>query len=443
MAKKKVVLAYSGGLDTSAIVPWLVETHDCEVIAFVADVGQGDAELEGIEQKALNSGASVCEVVDLKRPFIEDYVFPTLVAGAIYEGRYLLGTSMARPVIAKAQVEVARKHGAQAVAHGCTGKGNDQVRFESAFSALAPDLEIIAPWRTWDLRSREALIAYCEAKGVNIAVTKEKIYSRDANLWHISHEGGSIEDPWNAPPSDAWMLTVDPIDAPNAPVDVSLTFERGRPVALNGERLAGDELVAKLNVIAGEHGVGRVDLVENRCVGMKSRGLYETPGGTILVEALTGLEELVLDRETRRYKQELALRFAQLVYDGRWFAMVREVLSAAGEKMADRMTGEVVVRLYKGHATTIQRKSPFSLYSEDFATFGEDEVYNQQHAEGFIRLLSLPERVAALHGMHLLDQDKASVGDPGVAPVVLPRTGPVHEPETVSGEPIFKEGNAV
>ncbi|MEL6741286.1 MAG: argininosuccinate synthase, partial [Planctomycetota bacterium] len=365
--KKKVVLAYSGGLDTSAIVPWLVEHHDCEVIAFVADVGQGVGELEGIEQKALASGASVCEIVDLNRPFIEDYVFPTLVAGAIYESRYLLGTSMARPVIAKAQVEVARKHGAQAVAHGCTGKGNDQVRFESAFSALAPDLEIIAPWRTWDLRSREALIAYCDAKGVDIAVTKEKIYSRDRNLWHISHEGGAIEDPWNEPPGDAWMLTADPIDAPDAPEDVSITFERGRPVGLGGEAMPGEKLIDALNTIAGKHGVGRVDLVENRCVGMKSRGLYETPGGTVIVEALTGLEELVLDRETRRYKQELGLRFAQLVYDGRWFAMVREVLSAAAEKMADRMTGEVVVRLYKGHATTTKRKSPFSLYSEDFA----------------------------------------------------------------------------
>jgi argininosuccinate synthase len=393
---KKVVLAYSGGLDTSAIVPWLVENIGCEVICFVGNVGQGDDELAGVEDKAKRSGASACYVVDQRDEFVSDYVLPTVIMGCVYEGRYLLGTSMARPILAKGQVELARKVGADGLAHGCTGKGNDQVRFESAFAALAPELEVIAPWRHWNLRSREDLINYCRAHNVPTTASVEKIYSRDRNLWHISHEGGSIENPWNAPPDDVWMLTADPRHAPNTPLDVSVGFDKGRPVSVNGKKMSAVQVIETLNALAGPHGVGRVDLVENRCVGMKSRGLYETPGGTVLVEALKGLEELTLDRETRALKAELAHKFAKLVYDGRWFSTVREVVWAAGERLALQLTGEVVVRLYKGTATAVQRKSPLSLYSEELATFGPDEVYNQKHAEGFIRLLSLPERVAAI-----------------------------------------------
>lgn len=435
----KVVLAYSGGLDTSAIVPWLKENYDCEVIAFVADVGQGNEELEGIEEKAIRSGAASCEVVDLRQEFIEGFVFPTLRGGCVYEGRYLLGTSMARPIIARAQVEAARKHDAQAVCHGCTGKGNDQVRFEATFSALAPDLRVIAPWREWDLRSREQLLAYLDLHNVPTTASAKKIYSRDRNLWHISHEGGAIEDPWSPPPADAWMLTADPVEAPDTPEDVMVTFEQGTPVAVNGKRLPGHELVETLNTIAAPHGVGRVDIVENRVVGMKSRGLYETPGGTVIVEALKGLEELVLDGELTQFRQELGLKYAKLVYGGRWFTPLREALDASASSIAERLTGEVVVRLYKGSATTVQRKSPLSLYSEDFATFGEDDVYDQKHAEGFIRLFSLPERVAALNGLSLR-QEGASATQPGVPPVLLPRTGPTPEPKPELADPYMKEG---
>ncbi len=442
---ERVVLAYSGGLDTSAIVPWLVETYQSEVVCFVADVGQGADELTGIEEKARASGAVDCRVADLRQEFIEEYVFPTLITGAIYEGRYLLGTSMARPVIAKAQVECARAVGATAVAHGCTGKGNDQVRFEAAFAALAPDLKIIAPWREWDMRSRQQLLDYMKSKGVPSNSTLEKLYSRDRNLWHISHEGGEIENPWNPPPEDAWMLTANPAETPDEPEDVRVGFEHGRAVSVNGERLSGHELVAKLNAIAGPHGVGRVDLVENRCVGMKSRGLYETPGGTVIVEALRGLEELCLDRDTLALREELGQRFARLVYDGRWFTFVREAISSAAETIAGRLTGEIAVRLFKGRATTVRRKSPYSLYSEDFATFGADEVYNQKHAEGFIRLLTLPERIAGFNGLKLAESKKAALVDQrGLAPVVGPRTGPVVEPEeTPVDDPIIKEGKAV
>jgi len=401
---KKVVLAYSGGLDTSAIVPWLKENYDCEVICFAGDVGQGAGELEGIEEKAIRSGASECVVVDLTREFVEDYVFPTVIAGAVYEGRYLLGTSMARPVLAKAQVEVARRVGATALAHGCTGKGNDQVRFESAFAALAPDMEVIAPWRTWTMRSREDLLNYLAERDIPCATSATKIYSRDRNLWHISHEGGTIEDPWSAPPEDAWMLTMDPKMAPDEAGRVEISFTRGRPTRVNGVALQPEEIVAKLNELGGAHGVGRIDLVENRRVGMKSRGLYETPGGTILCEALRGLEELVLDRETLHYREHLALRFAEIVYDGRWFTPLREALWACADSIASRLDGDVVVELHKGRATTIQRRSPNSLYSEEFATFGADEVYNQQHAEGFIRLLSLPERITGLKRLGRIGQ---------------------------------------
>jgi argininosuccinate synthase len=396
MAKKKVVLAYSGGLDTSAVIPWLRENMDCEVIAYAGDVGQGEEELAGIEKKALDSGASACKVVDLKREFVEDYVFPTMLGGIHYEHDYLLGTSIARPLLAKAQVDVAREFGADAVSHGCTGKGNDQVRFESTFAALAPDLEVIAPWRHWNLRSREDLLGYLAQRNIPTTASAKKIYSRDRNLWHISHEGGSLEDPACPPPDDVWMLTVNPADAPNKPQDVAIDFEAGRPVAVDGERLAPEQLVAHLNKVAGAHGVGRVDILENRLVGMKSRGVYETPGGAVLIQALKGIEQCVLDRETTHWKQQMAITFAELVYNGRWFTPLREALSACADKIAQRVTGRATVRLFKGSASLVGRASPFSLYEESYATFSADEVYNQKHAEGFIRLLSLPERIAAL-----------------------------------------------
>ncbi len=397
---RRVALAYSGGLDTSAIVPWLVEKYGCEVIAVVGDVGQGSDELAGVEKKAIASGAQSCHVVDLKKRFCEEFVFPTVITGAVYEGRYLLGTSIARPILAQAQVEAALKAGADAVAHGCTGKGNDQVRFESAYAALAPQLEVIAPWRIWGPKSREDLIAYLEERKIPCAASREKIYSRDRNLWHISHEGGALEDPWNPPPKDVWMLTVSPGKAPDKHQDVSLAFRSGFPVAVDGKEMSGDAIVARLNEIAGAHGVGRVDIVENRLVGMKSRGCYETPGGTVIMEGLRALEELVLDRATLHYRELLGLRFAELVYDGQWFTPLREALWAAAQSIARPLTGEVVVRLYKGTATAVRRRSENSLYAEAFATFGRDEVYNQAHAEGFIRLLSLPARIAALkkHG---------------------------------------------
>jgi argininosuccinate synthase len=399
--KKKIALAYSGGLDTSCIVPWLVENMNAEVVCVVGDVGQGADELAGVEQKAINSGAASCHVVDLKKEFVEDFVFPTIIAGSIYEGRYLLGTAIARPVLGKAQVEVAKKTGCTAVAHGCTGKGNDQVRFESAYAALAPELEIIAPWRDdrWKLSGRLAMLEYLKARNIPTTASATKIYSRDRNLWHISHEGGSIENPWNAPPEDAYMLTCSPDKAPDQFEDVTLRFEQGRPRALNGKTMSGEEIIGTLNVMAGRHGVGRVDLVENRRVGMKSRGLYETPGGTVIVEALRGLEELVLDRETRHYRDHLGLTFAELVYDGRWFTPLREALWACASKIAEKLDGEVVVRLFKGHATAVQRRSPNSLYAENIVTFEQGEIYDQKDAGGFIKLLSLPERIRALKAM--------------------------------------------
>lgn len=392
---KKIVLAYSGGLDTSAIVPWLVENHDCEVIAVVGDVGQGAAELAGVEEKALRSGAVACHVVDLKRRFIEECAWPALQAGAVYEGRYLLGTAIARPVLARAQVEVALETGAVAVAHGCTGKGNDQVRFECAYAALAPDLEVIAPWRTWDLKSREDLLAYLKERNIACSASVEKIYSRDANLWHCSHEGGELEDPWAAPPQEMWMMTCAPEQAPDAPEQVVVAFDKGIPCAVDGRSLEADEIVEELNERAGRHGVGRVDLVENRVVGIKSRGCYETPGGTVLAEALRSLEEIVLDRDTLRFREKLGLEFAELIYRGQWFTPLRDALTACAEKIAEPLTGEAVVRLYKGTANCVQRRSEHSLYAEDYATFGEDAVYDQRDAGGFIRLASLPGRIAA------------------------------------------------
>lgn len=392
---KRIVLAFSGGLDTSAIIPWLRENYDCEVIAVVGDVGQGDDELVGIEEKATRSGASDCHVVDLKREFIEQYAFPTLMAGAMYEGRYLLGTAIARPILAKAQVDVAMKVGADALAHGCTGKGNDQVRFESAFAALAPELEVIAPWRTWEMRSREDLIEYLHARNVPTNASAEKIYSRDANLWHISHEGGELEDPWNAPPEDIWLLTTNPMHAPEQPEDVLIGFENGRPRTIDGEALPPEQLVKALNTRAGRHGVGRVDLVENRLVGMKSRGCYETPAGTVLNEALHSLCELVLDRKMMQLREWLGGRFAEIVYNGEWFTPVREALWAAIEKAGEKLTGEAIVRMYRGAAVTVSRRSEHSLHSHEYSTFGADDVYDQSHAEGFIRLYSLPSRISA------------------------------------------------
>ena len=397
MSIKKVVLAYSGGLDTSAIVPWLKDNYDCEVIAFVANVGQGDEELAGVEEKAIKSGASSCYVVDLREELIKEVIYPTLKTGAVYEGQYLLGTSMARPVIARAQVELALKLGADALCHGCTGKGNDQVRFEGAFAALAPQLKVIAPWREWQFNSRQSLLNYLAEKNVTTTASATKIYSRDANLWHISHEGGEIENPWNEPSDQIWMWTKSPEQAPDKAEHIQLSFEKGELTQLNGEAVAPVKAIELLNAIGSEHGVGRIDIVENRLVGMKSRGCYETPGGTILVAALRALESLVYDRTSLKYREEVGLEFAQLVYDGRWFTPLKDALLAAATSLADQLTGDIVVKLYKGNVTVTQRRSPNSLYSEAFATFEGDEVYNQKDAAGFIRLYSLASRIRALH----------------------------------------------
>ncbi|EFE97061.1 argininosuccinate synthase [Serratia odorifera] len=395
---KKIVLAYSGGLDTSAIIPWLKENYGgCEVVAFVADIGQERGDLEGVEQKALQSGASECHVVDLREEFIRDYVYPVLQTGALYEGTYLLGTSMARPIIAKAQVELALKVGADALCHGATGKGNDQVRFETTYTALAPQLKVVAPWREWNLRSREALLDYLKERNIPTTASLEKIYSRDENAWHISTEGGVLESPWNAPNKDCWVWTVDPQDAPDQPEQVTITVEKGRVVAVDGEALTPYQCLEKLNVLGAKHGVGRIDIVENRLVGIKSRGCYETPGGTIMVAALRGIEQLVLDRDSFKWREQLGLEMSYVVYDGRWFAPLRRAIQASAEALAEEVNGEVVLQLYKGQVTAIQKKSTNSLYSEEFATFGEDEVYDHSHAGGFIRLFSLSSRIRALN----------------------------------------------
>ncbi len=394
---KKVVLAYSGGLDTSAIVPWLKDNYDCEVIAFVADVGQGAEDLAGVEEKAIKSGASSCYVVDLKEQFVNEVIYPTLKAGAVYEGQYLLGTSMARPIIARAQVELALKLGADALCHGCTGKGNDQVRFEGAFAALAPQLKVIAPWREWEFNSRQSLLNYLAEKKVPTTATATKIYSRDANLFHISHEGGELENPWNEPSEQVWMWTNSPEQAPDKAEYIQLSFEQGELTAIDGKAVSGVEAIEQLNKAGSIHGVGRIDIVENRLVGMKSRGCYETPGGTIIVAALRALESLVYDRTSLKYREEVGLEFAQLVYDGRWFTPLKDALLAAATSLADQLTGDIVVKLYKGNVTVTQRRSPNSLYSEAFATFEGDEVYNQKDAAGFIRLYSLASRIRALH----------------------------------------------
>ncbi|KAK9699833.1 hypothetical protein RND81_08G198300 [Saponaria officinalis] len=392
----KVVLAYSGGLDTSVIVPWLRENYGCEVVCFTADVGQGLQELEGLEQKAKASGACQLVVKDLKEEFVRDYIYPCLRAGAVYERKYLLGTSMARPVIAKAMVDVAKEVGADAVAHGCTGKGNDQVRFELTFFALNPALNVVAPWREWDITGREDAIEYAQKHNVPVPVTKKSIYSRDRNLWHLSHEGDILEDPANEPNKDMYMMSVDPEEAPNTPEYIEIGIVSGLPVSLNRKELSPATLLSELNDIGGRHGIGRIDMVENRLVGMKSREVYETPGGTILFAAARELESLTLDRETIQVKDSLALKYAELVYAGRWFDPLRESMDAFMEQITKTTTGSVTLKLYKGSVNVTSRKSPFSLYREDISSFENGEIYNQADAGGFIRLYGLPIRVRAM-----------------------------------------------
>jgi argininosuccinate synthase len=393
--KKKIVLAYSGGLDTSIIVPWLLENHDCEVHAYCGDIGQGEEELHGLEEKAARSGAVSCRVEDLKRTWLTDYVWPCLRALSVYEGRYLLGTSMARPLLAKGQVDYARQIGADAVAHGCTGKGNDQVRFELAYQALAPELEVIAPWRHWDIKSREDALDYADKRGIAVTASRTKIYSRDRNLWHISHEGGALESPGNAPPDDVWVMTTDPRRAPDEPLELTLGLVGGVPTSLNGERLPAEVLLARLNDLGGRHGVGRVDICENRLVGMKSRGVYETPGGTILYEASRTLRALTMERDTLRLCEKLMPDYSDLVYTGRWFHPARRALDAMFAKATQPVTGTVRVRLYKGAATALAATSPHSLFSEDLATFGHSARFDHADSAGFVKLYGLPGAVAA------------------------------------------------
>jgi argininosuccinate synthase len=391
-----IVLAYSGGLDTSVIVPWLKEHYPgARVTCVAADIGQGD-ELAGVREKALASGADACYIEDLRREFVEDFIWPTLRAGAVYGRKYLLGTSMARPLIARRQVEIARTIGADALAHGCTGKGNDQVRFELTYAAFAPDLPVIAPWRVWDIRSREDALAYAKRHGVPVTATVEKIYSRDRNLWHVSHEGGGLENPDWVPASDVFQLTTDPLLAPEEPEDVAIDFEAGTPVAVNGRVLDAVSLVATLNAIGARHGVGRIDLVEDRLVGMKSRGVYETPGGTLLFAAHSELEQLTLDRRTLASKDLIAPRYADLVYEGRWWTTEREAYDAFVAVTQAQVSGSITLRLYKGSVAIAGRSSENALYDERFVTFGEDDVYQQSDAAGFIRLYGLSARVQAL-----------------------------------------------
>ena len=402
---KKVVLAYSGGLDTSVIVPWLIENYGCEVVCFCANVGQGDEDLSLLEKKAINSGASQLIVHDMREEFAADYLFPMLKAGAVYEHKYLLGTSVARPQIAKHLVDVAHQVGADAIAHGATGKGNDQVRFELTVMALDPRLKIIAPWREWDIRSREDAITYAAKHNIPVTATIKSIYSRDSNLWHLSHEGGLLEDPWNEPEEAMFQMSTSPENAPDEPEHITIEFETGNPISVNGEKLSPAKIVERLNAIGGVHGIGRVDLVENRLVGMKSHGVYETPGGTILLYAHRELESLVLDRETCHFKEMVAVKYTELVYNGLWFTPLREAIDAFVLATQGPVTGIVRLKLYKGNIISAGRKSPFSLYREDFATFGEEDVYDQSHAEGFIRLFGLSMKVRALNGLPISGLD--------------------------------------
>ena len=404
MAKKynKVVLAYSGGLDTSVLIPWLKENYGCEVIAVSGNVGQG-TELDGLEEKALKTGASKLYIEDLTQEFVDDYIIPTMQAGATYE-QYLLGTSFARPIIAKRITEIALKEGADAICHGCTGKGNDQVRFELAIKAFAPQMDIIAPWRFWELNSREKEIAYAEAHNIPLKITKETNYSKDKNLWHLSHEGLDLEDPANEAPINKpgfLELGVSPEQAPDVPTYVTIHFEKGVPTAIDGQEMGSVELLKKLNELGGANGIGILDIVENRLVGMKSRGVYETPGGSILYAAHSKLEEITLDKETQHYKQQLALKFAELVYNGQWYTPLRKAMSAFVTSTQETVTGDVKLKLYKGNIIPASVVSPYTLYSEDMATFGEDEAYNQADSAGFINLFGLPLKVRALNNIAL------------------------------------------
>ena len=402
----KVVLAYSGGLDTSVIVPWLKNNYGgCEVICYTADLGQ-EEELDGLEDKAIASGANKLVVGDLREEFLRDFVFPTMQAGAVYEREYLLGTSIARPLIAKKLVEVAQAEGADAVAHGCTGKGNDQVRFEITVMALNPKLKVIAPWREWEIRSREDAIAYATKYNIPISHTEKDIYSRDRNIMHLSHEGGPLENPWNEPHDEMFQLTVSPEDAPETPEYVEIEFERGNPVSLNGENLTAVDMFQRLNKIAGAHAIGRVDIVENRLVGMKSRGVYETPAGTVIFKAHQALESICMDKHTMHYKDFVAVKYAELVYNGMWFTQLREAMDAFVQVTQKSVSGIVRLKLYKGNIIIAGRQSPFSLYREDYASFGEEDVYNQQDAHGFIQLFGLPLKVEAMLAMEGGDESR-------------------------------------
>ncbi len=393
---KKVALAYSGGLDTSIIIPWLKEHYGCEVVAVCGDIGQGGEELDGLKEKALKTGAAEVYVEDMREEFVSDYLWKLVRSGAVYEHKYLLGTSIARPLLAKRQAEVALKTGCDALAHGCTGKGNDQVRFELTYKAIAPQLPVIAPWREWDIVSREDAIEYARQHNVPIAQSTTKIYSRDRNIWHISHEGGELEDPANAAPEHIWMLTKSPAEAPAKPAEVTIGFDHGIPVSLDGQhQLSAVALLEELNKLGGEHGIGRIDLVENRFVGMKSRGCYETPGGTILMAAIRELEALTLDRSTLHYKQKVALDYAEMLYNGLWFTPLREAMDEFFAKVAEPVSGEVTMRLYKGTLEPVSRKSSNSLYNLDIASFTMGASYDQKDALGFINLIGLPLKVRA------------------------------------------------
>ncbi|BAH82900.1 argininosuccinate synthase [Candidatus Ishikawella capsulata] len=393
----KVVLAYSGGLDTSVIIPWLKENYtSCKVVAFIADIGQQLNDINEIKIKAKQLGADECYVIDIKEEFVSDYIYPMLKTGAIYENSYLLGTAIARPIIAKTQVDLALRIGADALCHGATGKGNDQVRFESTYAALAPQLHIIAPWREWKLKSRKELLNYLKKLGISSNASTEKIYSKDENVWHISTEGGILEDPWNIATKECWTWTLDPLDAPDQPENITIKINQGGIISVNGENLNPYQCLHNLNVLGAKHGVGRIDIVENRLIGIKSRGCYETPGGTIMMTALRAVEQLVMDRDSLKLRDYLAKEMSYLIYDGKWFTPTSKSIQSAALSLAEDINGEITIQLYKGQSKAIQKKSGNSLYSREFATFGEDTVYDQGDAEGFIRLYSLPSRIRAL-----------------------------------------------